>query len=425
MKIENIIDKIKKHEKLTFEEIDYVVLGYTNGIINDSSMGEFLLSIKDNSLSYEETFYLTKSMVNSGDILDLSKITKTIVDKHSTGGVGDKVTLIVSPIVASCGLGIAKMSGRSLGFTGGTIDKLESIPEYKVNLTNEEFTSQINNIGISIISQTGSLAPADKKIYALRDEINAVESIPLIASSIMSKKIASSSPNIVIDLKVGKGAFMKNVEDAKQLAEYMIKIGEYFNRKVSCLLTNMDSPLGYTVGNAIEVKEAEQFFLGKREKRLEKLVIELSSMMVSIGKYISEEEALKEVMNSLESGKAKEKFYEWIKTQHGSIDDLKLSENVITINSSEKGYIKEIDPIKISELVMLLGAGRTKKEDTIDLSVGIELLKTLYDKVEIGDPLIKIYYNKKIDNLNEKALDAFKIESIINDKKDIIISTVK
>lgn len=424
MRVENIIDKLENKEKLTYEEIDFMVSNYTKGKITDEEMSKFLMIIKNNSLSYEETFYLTKSMVNSGDILDLSKIDKVIVDKHSTGGVGDKVTLIISPIVASLGLGVAKMSGRSLGFTGGTIDKLESIPGYQVNISNEQFIDNINKIGISIISQTGKLAPADKKIYALRDEIDAVESIPLIASSIMSKKIASSSPIIVIDLKVGKGAFMKNIEESKQLAEYMIKIGEFFNRKVECLLTNMDCPLGYTVGNSIEVKEAEDFFLGKREKRLEKLVIELSSIVVSLGKKINIEEAKKEVLQTINNGNAKAKFYEWIKTQNGDITKLQVSNNTIIIKSNKKGYITEIDPLKISELVMSLGAGRAKKEDKIDLSVGIELLKTLYEEVDINEPLIKIYYKNYDEDLIKKALNAFKIESIIENKKDIIISRI-
>lgn len=425
MKIENIIKKIKNNEKLTKEEITYIVNDFTNNKINDKDMGEFLLLVKEKGLSFEETFYLTEAMINTGDILDLSNITKTVVDKHSTGGVGDKVTFLVAPIVASLDLGVAKMSGRSLGFTGGTIDKLESIPGYKVNITNSEFETLVNNNGISIISQTGSLAPADKKIYALRDEIDAVSSIPLIASSIMSKKIASGAKYIVIDLKVGKGAFMKNEEDASNLATYMIKIGEYFNRKVICVLTNMDTPLGYNVGNALEVKEAEDFFNGKREKRLEELVIELSSNMVALAKNIDINKAKTEIMEVLENGEAKNKFYKWIESQGGKLDELKIANQKLTIKSKISGYITEIDPLKTSELVFSLGAGRTKKEDDIDLTVGVEFIHTLYEKVEEGDALINIYFNKKPENIEKLANEIIKIESILENKKDIIISVIK
>ncbi len=425
MKIENSIQKLKNNEKLNLEEIDFIVSNYTLGNINDTLMSEFLLLIKEKGLSYEETFYLTSAMIKTGDILDLNKLSKIIVDKHSTGGVGDKVTFLVSPIVASLDLGVAKMSGRSLGFTGGTIDKLESIPGYKVNLTNDEFENLVNTNGISIISQTGSLAPADKKIYALRDEINAVESIPLIASSIMSKKIASGAKYIVIDLKVGKGAFMKDVDSASNLAHYMIKIGEYFNRKVVCLLTDMNTPLGYTVGNRIEVKEAINFFEGKREKRLERLVKNVAAHMVSLGKNISLEESLKQVEEVLEDGKAKNKFYEWITSQGGNLKELGLASNTYTVKSYKDGYINEIDPIKLSELLNLLGAGRQKKDDIIDLEVGVELIHTINDKVEKDEPLMHIYYNKKIDNLEKIAEDIIKINSILPNEKDIIISVIK
>lgn len=425
MKIEEILVKLNRKETLSKEEIDYVVVNYTEGVISDNDMGSFLKLIKENGLSYEETFYLTESMINTGDILDLSNINKTVVDKHSTGGVGDKVTLIVGPIVAACNLGVAKMSGRSLGFTGGTIDKLESIPGYITNLTNEEFESIVNNNGISIISATKNLAPADKKIYALRDEIDAVESIPLIASSIMSKKIASGAKYIVIDLKVGTGAFMKDIKEAETLANYMIKIGSYFNRKVICVLTDMNSPLGFTVGNAIEVKEAKEFFEGKREKRLTELVIEISSRMLELGKNINFDDAKKEVVNVLNNNDAKNKFYEWIKSQKGDLSNLTLGKNKLTVLSPTSGYITEIDPLKTSKLLYDLGAGRLKKEDNIDLEVGIEFIHTLYEKVEKDEPLINIYYNKNIDSLEERANELIKIESILETEKDIIISVIK
>lgn len=425
MKIENILEKFSKKEKLTKEEINYIVFGYTDGTINDEDMSKFLKLIKKNSLSYEETFFLTEAMINTGEILDLSNINKTVVDKHSTGGVGDKVTLIVGPIVASCGLAVAKMSGRSLGFTGGTIDKLESIPGYITNLTNDEFESIVNTHGISIISATKNLAPADKKIYALRDEIDAVDSIPLIASSIMSKKVASGAKYIVIDLKVGLGAFMKDKKEAKILADYMIKIGTYFNRKVICVLTDMNSPLGHAVGNGIEVIEAEEFFKGKREKRLEKIVLEISSHMIALGKQITLDEAKNEVNDSLKSGKAQNKFYEWINSQHGDLSKLKLAKNKLTILSPMSGYITEIDPLKTSKLLFDLGAGRLKKEDDIDLEVGVEFIHNLYDKIEKDEPLINIYYNKNVENLEKRANEIIKINSILSNKKDIIISVIK
>lgn len=424
MEAEIIIDKIKNGKKLNENEIDYMVTSYMNKSITDDVMGEFLLTIKNNGLSYKETFYLTKAMINSGEILDLSNVNRVIVDKHSTGGVGDKTTLVVGPIVASLGLGVLKMSGRSLGFTGGTIDKLMSIPGYRVNLTNEEFIENVNEIGISVISQTKNLAPADKKIYALRDEIGAVTSIPLIASSIMSKKIASGAKYIVIDLKVGNGAFMKNVKEASILAKYMIKIGKYFNRKVVCVLTDMNNPLGKTVGNALEVKEAIEFFDGIYDKRFMDLVVSISSHMVSLGKNISYKKAVKEVNEVITNGQAKAKFYEWINAQGGQIENVVTSENKLEVKSTKNGFITHIDPLEISKLVSSLGAGRVHKEDEIDLSVGVLLNKTLYDEVKIDDTLLTIYFNKTKPDISNIE-NAFKVESIIKKKEDIIKSVIK
>ena len=425
VEMENIINKLKSSIKITKEEMTNIVNKFLSNDINEKEMSEFLLLIKEKGLSYEETFYLTDAMVNSGDILDLSDIDKIIVDKHSTGGVGDKLTLIIAPIVASLGLGIAKMSGRSLGFTGGTIDKLESIPGFNVNLTNEEFINSVKKTGISLISATKNLAPADKKIYALRDEINAVDSIPLIASSIMSKKIASGSPNIVIDLKVGTGAFMKNVEEATKLANYMIKIGEYYNRKVVCVLTDMDTPIGNTVGNSIEVKEAENFFLGKREIRLYKLVIELASNMVSLGKNINLSVAKSEVITALSNNQAKNKFYEWINNQGGNLKALTLAKNKLTIKADKCGYIKSIDPLKTSKLLFDLGAGRKTKEDKVDLNVGLAFIHTLNEHVNINDPLINIFYTNNIENLEERAKEIIEISEQKNEEKSIILDVIK
>ena len=419
-----ILKKMKVNKVLTKEEITYMVNGYNNGKIDDKVMSKFLMNIKNNGLSYEEVFYLTDAMIKTGEILSLDKINRTVVDKHSTGGVGDKVTIILSPIIASSGLGIAKMSGRSLGFTGGTIDKLESIPGYKIKLTDKEFINAVNKIGVAVISQTSSLAPADKKIYALRDEIGAVESIPLIASSIMSKKIASGAKIIVIDLKVGEGAFMKNIRDAKKLAKYMIEIGKYFDRKVVCILTRMDSPLGYTVGNVLEVREAMDFFNGIYEPRLKELILTLSSYMIYLGKDISLTEARKEVNNLLKSGKAKFKFKEWITNQKGDLTKLKFSNEKLEIYSNKSGYITKVDPLIIASLVQDLGAGRIKKEDKIDLSVGIKLNKTVNNKVKKGELLGTIYYNKEIPDMEKRFISAFKIRSILSSEKDIIIEEI-
>ena len=420
-----ILNKIENNKRLTKEEIAFMVNGFLDKSVSENVMSKFLLLVKEKGLSYKETFYLTDAMIKSGEVLDLSDINKVVVDKHSTGGVGDKVTFLVSPIVSALGIGVMKMSGRSLGFTGGTIDKLESIPGYRVKITNEEFRNNVNNVGVSVISQTSALAPADKKIYALRDEIGAVESIPLIASSIMSKKIASGAKYIVIDLKVGKGAFMKNVKDAKILAKYMIKIGKYFDRKVVCVLTCMDSPLGYTVGNAIEVKEAIEFFDGKQEKRLLELVTTISSYMVSLGANVSYKTARKQVIEVIKNGKAKEKFYEWISNQGGDLSSVVLSENKAIVKSKESGYIREIKPLEIAELVSSLGAGRVKKEDNIDLSVGVRLFKTLYDKVEIGDIIGEIYYKDYVNDMESKLANSIKITSIKTKEKDIVIGVIK
>ena len=419
-----ILKKMKVNKVLTKEEITYMVNGYNDGKIDDKVMSKFLMNIKNNGLSYEEVFYLTDAMIKTGEILSLDKINRTVVDKHSTGGVGDKVTIILSPIIASSGLGIAKMSGRSLGFTGGTIDKLESIPGYKIKLTDKEFINAVNKIGVAVISQTSSLAPADKKIYALRDEIGAVESIPLIASSIMSKKIASGAKIIVIDLKVGEGAFMKNIRDAKKLAKYMIEIGKYFDRKVVCILTRMDSPLGYTVGNVLEVREAMDFFNGIYEPRLKELILTLSSYMIHLGKDISLAEARKEVNNLLKSGKAKFKFKEWITNQKGDLTKLKFSNEKLEIYSNKSGYITKVNPLIIAFLVQDLGAGRIKKEDKIDLSVGIKLNKTVNNKVKKGELLGTIYYNKEIPDMEKRFISAFKIRSILSSEKDIIIEEI-
>ena len=281
MKAIDIIEKKKNNEKLEYKEIEYMVNSYVKGKINDKTMSDFVWQIYYNGLNIEETYFLTDVMIKSGETIDLSSLNKPVVDKHSTGGVGDKITLIVSPIVACAGVCVPKMSGRGLGLTGGTVDKLESITGYKLNLTKKQFLEELDKVGCAVISQSEKIAVADKKIYALRNEIGAVDSIPLIASSIMSKKIASGSDVIIIDLKVGKGAFMKNIKSATKLAKTMVKIGEYYDKKVICTLSDMNIPLGRNIGNVLEVKEAMDFFDGKYDKRLYELSVYISSLMIS------------------------------------------------------------------------------------------------------------------------------------------------
>lgn len=420
----NIINKKRLGQILTKEEINYVVEKYVSGEIPDYQMSALLMAICINDMTDEETFNLTDAMINSGETLDLSGIQGSIVDKHSTGGVGDKTTLILAPIVASCGVKVCKMSGRGLGHTGGTIDKLESINGFNVNLSIEDAIKEVNKVGAVIVSQTGNLVPADKKIYALRDVSGTVESIPLIASSIMSKKIASGASSIVIDLKVGNGALIKNLEDAKHLSDLMIKIGKKYNRKVVCVLTNMDKPLGTSIGNALEVKEALEFLNGNRNKDLEEIIYKLASLMVSLGKNVSEEIALKEVKEKLNNKEALSKFYEIVKNQGGNIDDLKISNRVFSIKSPYTGFIKKIDTLKLGELSRSIGAGRYKKDDVIDYTVGFVLNKNVGDYVLKDEELVKVYLNKIDLSIND-ITSCFKIDSELGDVLPNIYGVIK
>lgn len=425
MKAIDIIEKKKNNEKLEYKEIEYMVNSYVKGKINDKTMSDFVWQIYYNGLNIEETYFLTDVMIKSGETIDLSSLNKPVVDKHSTGGVGDKITLIVSPIVACAGVCVPKMSGRGLGLTGGTVDKLESITGYKLNLTKKQFLEELDKVGCAVISQSEKIAVADKKIYALRNEIGAVDSIPLIASSIMSKKIASGSDVIIIDLKVGKGAFMKNIKSATKLAKTMVKIGEYYDKKVICTLSDMNIPLGRNIGNVLEVKEAMDFFDGKYDKRLYELSVYISSLMISSAKKISFANAKKLVINLLESGHAKNKFYEWIKSQGGNIHKLKDKAKKIDIISTKTGYVNSIDSNLIAELVFNLGAGRVKKTDPVDYAVGVTLNKVIGDKVKEGEVLGTIYYNKKLDGMDKLFINSFKIEKKKKRVKKIIIKTIK
>ncbi len=425
MNIDEIILKKENKEPLEYKEIEYMVNSYVKNKINDKTMSKFIWAIYNNGLSIKETYYLTDVMIKSGEVIDLSSLNKKVVDKHSTGGVGDKITLIVSPIVAASGVCVPKMSGRGLGLTGGTVDKLESISGYKLNLTKKEFINALKKVGCAVISQSEQIAVADKKIYALRNEIGAVDSIPLIASSIMSKKIASGSDIIIIDLKVGEGAFMKNIKDATKLAKTMVEIGKYYNKKVICTLSDMNIPLGSNIGNALEVKEAIDFFNGKYDKRLYELSVYISSLMISSAKNISMSRAKRLVINLLESGHARNKFYEWIKNQGGDITKLKDKARKYIVVSTKSGYVNEIDSHKISQLVFDLGAGRVKKTDKIDYAAGVMLNKKIGQRVLKGEILGVIFYNKKVENMDKIFESSFIIDKKKKRVKKIIIKTIK
>lgn len=424
MNIIEIIIKKKNNKKLTQEEINYVVENYVNGVIADYQMSALLMAMTLNGLDEDEIYYLTKAMIESGDIIDLSQVNGITVDKHSTGGVGDKTTIALVPILASLGFKVAKMSGRGLGHTGGTIDKLESIKGYQVNRSEEQFIEQVNKIGVSVISQTNEVAIADKKIYALRDVTGLAESIPLIASSIMSKKIASSASMIVIDVKVGNGALMKNVEDATTLANIMIQIGKKFDRKVVCLLTNMEQPLGYAIGNGLEVEECIQLLQGKGPDDLRELVIELASIYLEELDTIAKETAREKVQEVISSGKAYQKFIDWITYQNGDINQIDISKKIVSVKSTKSGILTKIDAYELGNLAKLLGAGRTKKEDQIDYSVGFVLNKKVGDMVLEGEEIVKVYLNKAGISLKQ-VMNCFEINDVLLEKQPLIIKEIK
>ena len=393
MRVYDLIQKKKNGEALTPAELEFLVRGYTDGTIPDYQMAAFAMAVYFRSMTAEETAALTDAMARSGDTVDLSCFGDLSVDKHSTGGVGDKTTLILAPIVASLGCKVAKMSGRGLGHTGGTVDKLEAIPGYRTTLTGEEFLSQVSEIGVAVIGQSGNLAPADKKLYALRDVTATVDSIPLIASSIMSKKLAAGSHSIVLDVKFGSGAFMKTEEDAAALARAMVDIGTACGRNVSAVLTNMDIPLGCGIGNALEVEEAMEVLRGEGPADLRTVSIVLASHMVSLALGITVEEAKARVEDALDTGSAWNTFRKWITAQGGDgavCDDpavMKRSSIIREVRAPRDGYIVHMNTEKIGEAAVVLGAGRTRKEDDIDPAAGLRILKKTGDFVQAGDVL--------------------------------------
>ena len=395
--IVDIINKKRLGLELSYSELDFFFNGYLKGKVKDYQMSSLLMAICINGMTDEEIFALTKIFIDSGDVLDFSEIPGIKVDKHSTGGVGDKTTLIIAPIVASLGIPVVKMSGRGLGYTGGTIDKLESIKGFNIALSDNQVFNQVKKIGVVVTGQTADLAPMDKAIYALRDVTGTVSSIPLIASSIMSKKIAAGADKILIDIKVGNGALLQKKSDANKLSDLMKKIGKFYNREVRTIISDMNVALGHAIGNSIEVMEAIKVLKGEEtNNNLVDLCIELATEMVSMGKNIDRAVAYDEVVDSIKSGKAYNKFLELVKAQGGKIDSLRLSDDSIEIVATEAGIVKKINALELGKLSVKLGAGRVNKEDKIDYNVGIYLNKLVGDTVKKGDILATIYVNKNV-----------------------------
>ncbi|WP_193062197.1 pyrimidine-nucleoside phosphorylase [Oceanobacillus oncorhynchi] len=392
-----IINKKKYGEALSYEEIEYMIDGYVNDTIPDYQIASWLMAVYFQGLNSDETSALTDFMVKSGETIDLSFLNTTVVDKHSTGGVGDKVSLVVAPIITSLGIPFAKMSGRGLGHTGGTVDKLESIKGFHTELPLDRFKEQVQELGIALVGQSGNLVPADKKIYALRDVTGTVDSIPLIASSIMSKKIASGADAIVLDIKVGNGAFMKTEEEARKLAETMVAIGKKLNRETVAVLTNMDQPLGTEIGNGNEVLEAVKLLRDQEYSQdLYDVSVEIAAQMVYLaGKATTEEQGRKLVEEVIQNGDAYEKFVTFIEAQDGdmsSIHEIEAKQS-IDVTAEKAGYISSVETQQMGEAAMLLGAGRKTKDDQIDHQVGITFHVKLGDKLQAGDKLATIHTN--------------------------------
>ncbi|RTE09672.1 pyrimidine-nucleoside phosphorylase [Paenibacillus whitsoniae] len=402
MRMVDVIHKKREGEALTQEEIAFVIQEYTHGGAPDYQMSAFLMATFLNGMTNEEISYLTSAMVESGDRVDLSAIEGVKVDKHSTGGVGDKISLIVGPVVASLGIPVAKMSGRGLGHTGGTVDKLESIPGFQIELSSEAFIQAVNTNKIAIVGQSGNLAPADKKMYALRDVTATVDSIPLIASSIMSKKIASGADAIVLDVKIGSGAFMKTVEDARVLARTMVDIGNRLNRKTIAMITDMEQPLGREIGNANEIREALEVLRGTGDAELTEVAVAVAAYMIMLGTGDTDYEAARnKVKDVILSGQAVEAFRRFVASQGGDARVVDHPELLPTARYSfevaavETGYVSRINAEQIGIAAMLLGAGRAKKEDSIDYAVGLTLNKKIGDKVAPGESICTIHANRE------------------------------
>ncbi len=419
MRMVDIIIKKRENEPLTKEEIDFFIQGYTKGEIPDYQASALAMAICFNGMNKKEIGYLTNAMLYSGDTIDLSMIKGKKVDKHSTGGVGDKTSLVLGPLVASCGVNVAKMSGRGLGHTGGTLDKLESIPGVTIAIEKDRFIKQVQDIGIAIVGQTGSLVPADKKLYALRDVTGTVESIPLIASSIMSKKLASGSDTILLDVKFGSGAFMKDLDSARELARTMVDIGDELHRDTRAILTDMSQPLGRAIGNSLEVIEAINTLNGNGPSDLVELCINAGAiMLIQAGRTSTLEEGIQLLKTKIESKEALDKLAALVEAQGGDKsyiyhpEKFVKAKHIVELKSSRSGYVNEINALEIGVSAMKLGAGRATKEDIIDFASGIVLNKKVGDRVQIGDTLCVLHTNKdNFDDIMKEAELAFKLSN--------------
>ncbi|MFC0560760.1 pyrimidine-nucleoside phosphorylase [Halalkalibacter alkalisediminis] len=417
MRMVDLIEKKRDGGELTNDEIQFMIEGYTKGDIPDYQISAFAMAVFFKGMTQSESAYLTMAMVESGDQIDLSSINGIKVDKHSTGGVGDTTTLVLAPLVAAIGVPVAKMSGRGLGHTGGTIDKLEAIPGFNVEIDNEQFNNLVNTNKVAVVGQSGNLTPADKKLYSLRDVTATVESIPLIASSIMSKKIASGADAIVLDVKTGSGAFMKDLEGAKALAKAMVEIGNAVGRQTTAVISDMSQPLGYAIGNSLEIREAIETLRGKGPKDLVELCLVLGSQMVYLAKKAETlEEARRKLEEVIANGKALETFKAFLSAQGGdaSIVDnpnkLPSAQYTFEVNAKEAGFVSEIISDKVGTAAMILGAGRATKESKIDLAVGLVLNKKIGEKVEKGESLVTIHSNREdVNDVIERIYDSYKI----------------
>ena len=434
MNIQEIISKKRDKKELNKMEIDYFIREYTADKIPDYQAAALVMAICINGMTEEEIINLTMAMAESGEKIDLSSIGTNVVDKHSTGGIGDKTTIILMPIIASLGIPVAKMSGRGLGITGGTVDKLDSIPGYKTNITEEEFIENVKKIGISLIGQTKELVPADKKIYELRDAIACTRSTPLIASSIMSKKIAAGANKLVLDITVGSGAFMKNVKQSLVLAKCMKKIGKLVDKQTVCVLTNMNEPIGYNIGNQLEIIETVECLKGNMPKDIKEIVETIGAYIIKLaGKGEKIDENKKMIQEVIANGKAFEKFKELVKNQGGDVSYIEDTEKfrkpkyILPVLAPESGYISGIDAEVVGSISVYLGAGREKIDDEIDYQAGIVLNKKTGDHVNVGETIAYIYTNrqKKVKGANENLIKAFTISQKPVKQKSSIITVVK
>ena len=433
MRIYDIIKKKRDNHALTKEEINFFVEKYSKGEIPDYQASALLMAIYLNKMNKEETAYLTEAMMNSGEVIDLSQIKGIKVDKHSTGGVGDKTTIALAPLVAACGAPVAKMSGRGLGHTGGTLDKLEAIPGFSIEMESDKFIDSVNTHKIAVCGQTASIAVADKKMYALRDTINCVGSMPLIASSIMSKKIAAGANKIVLDVTCGSGAFMKNKTDAEKLSNIMKGIGDLAGRETVCVITNMDEPVGYAIGNSLEIIETVECLKGNMPEDIKEIITTIGSYIIKLaGKGNNLEENKVKILENIKNGKAYNKFLELVQNQNGNIeyirntDKFEKTKYILPVISKEDGYVYKLNAERVGKISVNLGAGRIKKEDSIDKSVGIVLNKKISDKVKKGDILAFIYANdeEKGNQAVEDLQNVYEISKEPVKKEEIILGVI-